>query len=285
VGRLRTLQPNGLQTKLRVFTNGRQVFNGSIRVIKNLDTATIRSCLSWKRLSRVPAFAKAALTSKQLQHTVTVWLPPIVLVVAVLAVFSNTVQADPAPSTTELAAYLQDHDLIVGIAAIDGYNQIYYNYNGRQITVTSGNTNHIAYATDGPNIVWQAVDNGTGQIVLYNILSGTQTQLTTDGINQSPFVHSGIVTWQTWDGSNWQIKYYDGIQVSQITQGTTSSTGAVTDGKQIIYAQQIETNQWRALSYDISSGQTTTIAEGDTPSTAYPHFNDNGTVATNFIAR
>jgi hypothetical protein len=88
--------------------------------------------------------------------------------------------------------------------------------------------------------------------------------------------------WQAWDGHHWQVKYYDGTTVTQITNADQSSIRPSIRGQQIIYAVQLDTDSWQTMSYDTASGTATLLASGDTVSTAYPHFNADGSVSTAF---
>lgn len=214
------------------------------------------------------------------------WVVPLLLAIIVLFGIHSRVIAAPAPPTaSELALYLETHTLDVGVHESDGYQQLFYTYKGEEIALTASQYNHTNPTASGQNIAWEGSVNGSGQIFIYDVVSEVLTQITASGNNESPYLNRGIVTWQSWDGAEWQIQYYDGYRVTQITDSTTSSVYASSDGQQIIYAQQLEPNRWRAQSYDIASRETTVIREGDQASTAFPHFNSDGTISTAFVPR
>ncbi|HVX24686.1 MAG TPA: hypothetical protein VG992_05105 [Candidatus Saccharimonadales bacterium] len=212
------------------------------------------------------------------------WGPPVGLALIILFGLNAVVRADPPPTPTELSAYLQDHQLQVSSVPSHGFDQIAYNYNQQVVKITDDGYNHLEPAVDGPDIVWQGVINGAGQIFLYNVVDESLTQLTFTGTHDAPAIYQGKAVWQTWDGQNWQIDYYDGNQVRQITSDPHSSIRPSLDGQQIIYAEQLGDNSWQAMSYDLASGQATVLAVGDTANTAYPHFTSDGGVATAYVA-
>jgi hypothetical protein len=220
---------------------------------------------------------------RQLWRVTVTWLPPIVLVLVLLFGVRSLVKADPAPSTSELASYLQQHELGVYDQPNGNYQQVYYNYNGNQIDLTDASYNHVGALSSGQYVTWEGTIDGD-QIFQYDVLADTLTQLTFDGTNDAPSPYQGTVTWQHWDGSNWQIMYFDGSNIQQITNDDDSSVRPSTNGQQIIYAEEVATDDWKAQSYDIASGQTSTIREGDEASTAYPEFASDGTITTAFQA-
>jgi beta propeller repeat protein len=210
------------------------------------------------------------------------WAPPLLLSLGLLFGFHAAVGADPNPTTDELASYLQLHELNpITVQAAD-FDQVGYAYNHHTVMLTSDGYNDVNPASDGPYVVWQGIINGSGQIFLYNVLTTGLTQLTNDGQNQSPAVNQGHVVWQAWDGHHWQVKYYDGTTVTQITNASQSSIRPSIRGQQIIYAVQLDTDSWQTMSYDTASSTATLLVSGDTVSTAYPHFNADGSVSTAF---
>lgn len=210
------------------------------------------------------------------------WVLPVLLSVVILFGINTQVQADPAPTTSELAQYLENNELRVATAVTGDYSQVYYRYQGRSIVLTKEGYNHSHAVSSGRYIAWEGLLDGDGQIFLYDILSDSLIQLSSTGNNQTPFVYQNTVTWQSWDGQRWQIMYYDGFSVRQITDGSNPAVYASTNGRQILYAEQLESDHWKAQAYEISSGEVTTIREGDTASTAYPQFTRDG-ITTKFL--
>lgn len=218
-----------------------------------------------------------------LRRIVAGWILPVLLSGAVLFGFHSQVRADPVPSRSELETYLAEKTLSVYTEARDNYPQVYYNFNRRPIAITGDNYPHLHPLVSGRYISWQGVVNGLSQIFLYDVLTDTRLQLSHSGVNEGHFIKDNKVVWQRWEGRRWQIYYYDGFNVRRITDGNNSSLRGSTDGRQIIYAEQLDTDRWKAQSYDIASGKVATIREGDTASTAYPQFNADGRISTAFV--
>ena len=210
------------------------------------------------------------------------WLPPLIVASILILGIHPGVNANQAPTSSELATYLQTKQLDLGTKVTGGYQQIYYTYNQEQITLTTAPYNHTYQQASGAYVIWEGLFSGGSQIFMYNVLSGSETQLTFSGTNSQPSVYGNQVVWRTWDGSHWQIEYYDGRQTRQLTSGGTSSVRGSTDGTRVLYANQLSASDWKAESYDISTGQTSLMHEGDEASTAYPAFGPSGTITTAF---
>ena len=215
--------------------------------------------------------------------TVRNWLLPGLVASALIFGLHPSVTADTAPSSSELATYLTSHQLAIGSQVVDGYSQIYYTYNDKQIFVTSTGYNHVYASASGPYVTWEGVFGEGGQIYQYNVLTQALVRLSDSGTNSEPFIFANQVVWRSWDGHYWQIKYYDGSSVQQITNDAVSSVRPSTNGQKIIYAKQRGVNDWLAMSYDVASGQTGTLKQGDEATTAYPAFGPNSTVNTSFL--
>lgn len=211
------------------------------------------------------------------------WLLPFMVASALIIGLHPGVHADPAPSSSQLALYLQQHQLELTTTVTDGYQQIYYAFNGRSVQLTHDGYNHTYAQASGPYVVWEGVFSGGGQIYLYNVLTNVQTQLTTIGTNSQPALFGNQVTWREWDGQHWQVDYYDGAQIKRLTSGDHSSVRASTNGLEVLYSEQVGPNDWMAQAYDISTSQTRLVQRGDEVSTAYPAFGPNGTITTSFV--
>ncbi len=218
-----------------------------------------------------------------LRVVITNWGLPVLIVVGLLLGVKSVVTADPAPSSSELATYLQSNKISVGTDIQNGYQQIYYSYKGQKIFITNDSFNHAFASASGATVIWEGTTISGGQIYAYNLLSKTLIQLTATGTNQEPFVYQNYVVWRSWDGNHWQVYYYDGVTIAQVTRDAHSSVHASTDGKQIVYAEELAPHDWKAQAYDIATAATHTIREGDEASTAFPSINPTGNVTTQFI--
>src|SRR5687767_14020060 len=115
----------------------------------------------------------------------SLWLMPGILSMSLLIGFHTYVQAGTPPTTNELAEYLISNELEMIVESVEGYQQIYYLYDGAKIQLTSAAYSHINPASDGPTVAWQGLINGEGQIFAYDILTKALTQLTFAGSNQN----------------------------------------------------------------------------------------------------
>ena len=230
------------------------------------------------RLNRLRRFSQG-----RLRVLATQWGLPGLLVVGLILSVNSVVKADPAPSGSELSAYLQSNKLEVATDIQNGYQQVYYTYKNQKIFITNDSFNHAYAAASGAYVVWEGTTSLGGQIFMYNILSKSLLQLTSTGTNEEPYIHQNQVVWRAWDGIHWQIYYYDGLTIKQVTSGLSSSVHGSTDGKQIIYAEQLAPSDWKAQAYDIATTTTHTLREGDEATTAFPSLDGSGGVITRFI--
>jgi beta propeller repeat protein len=215
----------------------------------------------------------------RIQRAATAWILPALLSLALLFGLNSFAKADAPPTTDELSAYLQSNQLDVGVDSIEGYQQIYYMWQGSKVFVTSASYSHTQPMASGEYIAWEGLINGAGQIYVYDVLTHALTQITSSGTNQNPAVHGKLVMWESWETDHWVIYYYDGIGVFRLTTSQYSAVRPKSDGQQIIFANQ-EPDGWNAWSYDLASGQYTLLRTGDEASTAYPHFKNDGSIST-----
>jgi len=208
------------------------------------------------------------------------WWLPLTVSLLVFTGLHAVVRANPNPSYTELAQYLQQHQLYVYSQPVKGYLQVFYDYNGQHIQLTDESYNHASLSSSGRYVVWEGFIGTGRQIFLYDVLTGAQLQLSGSGINKSPSIAGQVVTWQAWDGKNWQIMYYNGLLTQQLTGGDTSNASATTDGQRIAYVEDVGSNHVRAQLFTLATGQTTTLREGDLITTGYPRFQASGLVTT-----
>ncbi len=216
---------------------------------------------------------------RRARQVATNWVLPAGLSLFIFFGVHALVAADAPPSVSELATYLQSNSLEVGTATVAGYQQIYYMYQGHQVFLTSASYSHLHPVVSGEYVAWQGQIDGAGQIFIYDVLTNALTQITSAGTNQSPSIYGHTVAWESWIDDRWQIFYFDGMQVSQITTDPNASVRASTNGQVIIYAEQFLTD-WQVRSYNIATGLTTLVKQGDEASTAYPRFMADGSIKT-----
>lgn len=197
----------------------------------------------------------------------------------------NLTFADPAPNPSELQVYLEDAELVPHSETVEGYQQVYYLYNGEKVYVTEGNMNHTNPKSSGRYITWLASsDDINSQVFLYDVLTNTTLQLSGYSTNTYPDLDGNHVVWQQWINNEWQVMYYDGLQVYQISSGSGVGEPRIS-GNDIVYAQYVAddtTKPWHVLRYNVQSQQTEVILTTNNQAKARPHFNDNGDLVTNY---
>jgi|GEM_PF-3506078 len=231
-------------------------------------------------------FSRIAKTvrSQRFSRSVRAWVLPVLLTLAILLGVHTRVKADPAPPASELLAYLQDSQLSLFEDSSTGLPQIYYFFNHKPVQLTNDpNIAALHPISSGQYVAYIGIVNGLSQVFVYDVLSDAPLQLSLTSPNEGVSIDGNQLAWQTWDGQNWQIDYFNGIEVKQLTSGGNNSINAQIKGQEVLYATQIGPDDWLAQEYDGASGQLTTIREGDTSSTAYPHFNDDGTISSEFV--
>src|SRR3989344_3729065 len=116
---------------------------------------------------------------------IKVWILPIIIS-TLLFVVVRPALAQIAEQQSSLSDYLTSSDVIVGEETIDGYRQVYYEYQGQKTFITGGGLNNHDPVTAGKYIAYLKNIEGAAQIFLYNILSGTTIQLTNTGVQILP---------------------------------------------------------------------------------------------------
>ncbi len=150
----------------------------------------------------------------------------------------------------------------------NGFRQIYYtdtNNNKRYITNTNYTNGEPQFA--GDNIVWmgQAV-GGNWRVFRYHIPSASTLELTGGINNANPKVSSdGKVVWEGWvedeDGGKWQIFFFDGVKITQLTSGDLSLNPDI-EGDYIAYARRDISGTWRSVVYSISQNKAMEVTTG-----------------------
>lgn len=220
-------------------------------------------------------------STQKIRRLISGWILPVTLTVGLLIGVHSFARADTPPSTSEIQDYLTTNSLHVGTETVDGYQQVFYDFtNHRHLLITNTTYSNIHASASGQYIVWQGLTGNGSQIFRYDLINDSLIQLTSTGTNQNPFVYQDKVAWESWVNDRWQIFFYDGLNYRQLTSGQNPCIRPVVNGQQVVYAEQVSANTWRAISYDIQSGQFTKLREADEPSTAYPKIASDGTITT-----
>ena len=151
----------------------------------------------------------------------------------------------------------------VGDETVDGYRQVYYVFNGEKVFVTDfDRKNSRNPMVNKEYVVWVTEINGAGQIFLYHIPTDTKTALTNSSTNLDPEVDvNGNVVWKRWVDDRWQIFFFDGISVSQLTEGDVSVDPDI-EGDKIVFSRQDDNKEWRAVEFNIDNRQVNLLSRG-----------------------
>jgi hypothetical protein len=198
---------------------------------------------------------------------------------SVMVFVDSRISASPEPSRDELQSRISENKVRVGSESINGYQQVYYIYDNVQVFITDGKRNHTGALISGQNVVWVETIEGFPQIVVYDLLEKTRTQVTQTGTNLSPALFGNKVVWEgLFDGVG-QIFYFDGIDFKQLSSGNLSLRPSIKDS-QVIYTQHMGNNMWRVLSQDATTNAPPTVVKEGTEQDSWPHF-DGETIKTN----
>jgi hypothetical protein len=145
----------------------------------------------------------------------------------------------------------------------EGFSQIYYEYNGSRKYITDTrytNTNPVAA---GNYITWVGEINGLWQIFVYDLVGETTTQLTFTGNNVNPKIDDkGRIVLEGWDGETWQIFFFDGVTIKQLTIGDTSLNPGISE-EYISYGRRNIAGVWRAVVYSINDNKSIDVTIGE----------------------
>lgn len=136
-------------------------------------------------------------------------------------------------------------------------------------------------------IVWHRLINDRYQIILYDLESKKETQLTFSRTNNmEPKVSKDGVVWQAWDNNDWEIMFFDGNYTDQLTSNTAQDVTPVIKDGYILWSV-LGNKAQEAMVYSLKTGQTMTIADHEGGSIVNPRFVlvydtkfDNGDIIT-----
>lgn len=198
---------------------------------------------------------------KFLRHKVFVnWVTPFVITALIFSLVRPAF-AEIFEQDINLAQYLATNSLEVGSETVDGYQQVYYIFNGSKTFITSSSQNSTQAVSDGEYIAYSTAVNGAGQIFLYHVPSNTTAQITSSGTNLQPRLSNGKIVWEGWTEDKWQVFLFDGTSVRQLTSGSLSINPDIEDD-QVVWASNNEQDEWRTLSYSLGSNFGVVIKEG-----------------------
>lgn len=207
----------------------------------------------------------------------------LIIISVVLAVFVyRMLTKSDIPSTDELKNYLKESQLQVGVAVNGQHQQAYYLFEGQKIFVTEGASNITWARASGNFIVWvetpyQSNDN---LVYLYDVFSKTKTQLTFYGSSLRPVLDGGRVVWEDHNGEKPAVMYYKGSSTTKLTEGSYPSVRPAIHGNKIAYAQELGSENWQVILYDLDTKQSEVFSSGKS-SGAWPRFEGDNLLVDN----
>lgn len=156
-----------------------------------------------------------------------------------------------------------------------------------QITDNNFEDSSPHYDPVSQKIAWQRLIQGRYQIIIYDIPSAEEKQLTFSRTNNmEPSVSIAGVVWQAWDNNDWEVMYYDGTYTDQLTNNATQDVAPVLQEEYIIWTV-IGGGEQFAQVYSLETKETVTISNHEGGSILNPRFVlvydtqfDNGDVVT-----
>jgi hypothetical protein len=120
----------------------------------------------------------------------------------------------------------------------DGDLEIYVKDNN-DLTQVSFNTVDDAspyYDPASDSIVWHRLIDERYQIVVHDVASGEEFQLTdTSTNNMEPFRADNVIVWQHWANDAWQIMMYDGNDIKQLTETVEHNLAPVVRNNLVVW--------------------------------------------------
>lgn len=121
---------------------------------------------------------------------------------------------------------------------VDGDLEIYVK-DGDTLTQISFNTVDDAspyYDPASDTMVWHRLIDERYQIVVHDVASGEEFQLTdTSTNNMEPFRADNIIVWQHWASDAWQIMMYDGSSIKQLTETVEHNLAPVVRNNLVVW--------------------------------------------------
>lgn len=196
------------------------------------------------------------------QHTrIRLWLISSVIGILLASVISPFITSAFVFNQT-LSDIAAATDIQLQEETVDGYRQIYTMVNDEAVFLTSGSYNHTQAMAAREYVVWVKTVNGAGQIVLYHIPTDTRLHLTETSTNQKPKVTTdGHVVWERWMEDRWQIFYFDGLSVRQMTEGDVSVDPDILNDT-VVFTRQSSDGEWSAHKVELKSRSSRVLMRG-----------------------
>lgn len=142
----------------------------------------------------------------------------------------------------------------------------------KQITDGDYDNSSPHYSPESMQLVWQRMIEGRYQIIVYDIETGKEQQLTFSRTNNmEPKVSKDGIVWQAWDGNDWEIMFFDGTYTDQLTNNEIPDVAPVIEETYILWSVPGKKEQ-EARVYSLESKETLTIENHEGGSIVNPRF-------------
>ena len=142
----------------------------------------------------------------------------------------------------------------------------------KQITNDTVDNTSPHYSGESMEIVWQRMIDGRYQIVVYDIDTAKERQLTFSRTNNmEPKVSPDGIVWQAWDGNDWEVMYFDGTYTDQLTNNNSNDVAPVIEDRYVLWSV-LGGDEQEARVYSLDSKQQLTITGHDGGEIVNPRF-------------
>ncbi|MCA9365728.1 hypothetical protein KC723_02440 [Candidatus Kaiserbacteria bacterium] len=147
----------------------------------------------------------------------------------------------------------------------DGDTEIYLRLKGNLTKLTDNKVDDDAPRFDSKSkqMVWHRLIEGRFQIVTYDWETKTEKQITQGTSNSSePDSYDGVIVWQYWDGSDWEIMMLSEDEMIQVTDNEFPDLAPRINEEYIIW-NTVHNGKKTIVIYEISTGFTELIHDSD----------------------
>lgn len=166
------------------------------------------------------------------------------------------------------------NEATVYAALKNGVMEIFFNTGSdpQQITDNAFDDTEPKFDPVSRKVVWQRLIAGRQQIILYDLDTKIEKQLTFGtSNNMQPAVSAEGVAWQYWDGDDWEILYYDGATTTQLSDNDAPDLAPVLQDEYIIWTTVLPEAQYLQV-YSLLTKTTKTITNYEGGTVVNPRF-------------
>jgi len=155
----------------------------------------------------------------------------------------------------------------------DGDMEIFFVKDGVQAQITKNTYDDAApyYDQNSHTIVWHRLIDDRYQVVVYDIETNEERQLTSDNTNNmEPNRQGDYIVWQRWIDGGWNIILLDGEKETQITKTTSHNVAPYIHGALVVWNRHAIDGGKTIEMYDIASRTYVTVEDPDGLSVSNP---------------